>query len=307
MTHYTTLIDAAVLHANLARPDRPTLLDCRAVLGNPDAGPAAWAQGHLPGAIHANLETQLAHPPHSEPGNTGGRHPLPDRLQLAAQCGAWGISNDTQVVAYDDAGGAYAARAWWLLRWLGHTKVAVLNGGITAWTALQGTTLVTETTETPIAATFVARDPLTRIATLTEVTAVVAATAAGASANSLPNPATTSAATISEPRPTLIDARARERFDGKVEPIDPVAGHIPSAVCLPHTGNLDAHGYFLTSERLAERFQSLGNIDDLICYCGSGVTAAHNVLALRHAGLPEPRLYVGSFSEWSADPARPIG
>ncbi len=270
------------------------VLDCRATLGDPTAGPAAWVSGHIPGSIHANLESELAADPHSERGNTGGRHPLPARAALIAKCGEWGIGNNTQVVVYDDAGGAYAARAWWLLRWLGHAKVAVLNGGIGAWTALPNSTLVSGTATTQKPTEFVAGEPLTRIASLADVLEIVS------------QQKTATENTAPTPDPTLIDARAQERFDGKVEPIDPVAGHIPGAHCLPHSGNIGLDGRFLDPEQLAQRFRSTGHTDNLICYCGSGVTAAHNVLALCHAGLPEPRLYVGSWSEWSADPERPV-
>lgn len=302
MKSLQTLIEAQQLwqaiHNNRARSAQEAaavvVLDCRATLGDPAAGPAAWVSGHIPGAVHANLEGELAADPHSELGNTGGRHPLPARAELAAKCGEWGIGNHTQVVVYDDAGGAYAARAWWLLRWLGHAKVAVLNGGIGAWTALPNSTLVSDTDAAQKPTEFVATQPLTRIASLADVLEIVR------------QQKETRDGTASNTDPTLIDARAQERFDGKVEPIDPVAGHIPGAYCLPHSGNIGPDGRFLEPAQLAKRFRSIGPTDDLICYCGSGVTAAHNVLALRHAGLPEPRLYVGSWSEWSADPERPV-
>jgi len=289
---FKTLIDAHQLQALSSTAEKLVLLDCRTVLGDAAAGPAQWAAGHIKGAVHANLETQLAAPPHSEPGNLGGRHPLPERDQFSAQCGTWGIDANTQVVAYDDAGGAFAARAWWLLRWLGHAQVAVLNGGLTSWRDLTAGKLVSETADTqalPTPGQFVAREPLTRTAELSAITALVE--------NQQANPGT-----------RLIDARAQERFTGELEPIDPVAGHIPSAVCLPLTGNLDSTGHFLPKAELASRFAGLGRSPsaDLICYCGSGVTATHNVLAIRHAGLPEPALYVGSWSEWSADSLRPI-
>lgn len=259
------------------------MLDCRAQLGDPAAGPAAWAAGHIPGAQHANLDRDLAAPAHSLNNGTGGRHPLPERAAFADRCGAWGIANHTQVVTYDDAGGAYAARAWWMLRWLGHERVAVLDGGLQAWQALSDSVLSSDTPAvTP--ANFVATTPLTRIISLAEVAALVAQPGAV----------------------TLVDARAEPRYAGEMEPIDPVAGHIPGAQCLPHSDNLDAAGMFLSPAQLAARFAPLTERStQLACYCGSGVTAAHNVLAIRHAGLPEPQLYVGSWSEWCADPERP--
>ena len=292
---FHTLINSEDLVAASRRAEKLVLLDCRTVLGAPDAGPAAWAAGHIAGAVHANLETQLAAPAHSKPGNLGGRHPLPEREKFSRQCGAWGIDATTQVVAYDDAGGAYAARAWWLLRWLGHSLVAVLDGGLDSWTRLATGTLVSseaDTAERPTPVRFVAREPLTRIAELAEIQALAA------------NP-------DGQPTTHLIDARAQERFTGQVEPIDPVAGHIPSALCMPLTGNLDNTGHFLGPAQLASRFNSNNSLDssngeNLICYCGSGVTAAHNILAICHAGLPEPALYVGSWSEWCADSTRPI-
>lgn len=297
MTEYCTLITATTLSTLITTGSDLVVLDCRTMLGDAHAGPAAWAKGHIAGAMYANLDTQLAAPPHSEPNHRGGRHPLPDRAQLIQQCGAWGIGEHTQVVAYDDASGAYAARAWWLLRWLGHRRVAVLNGGLKSWTALPDGKLVSaaDAQTQPTPTRFIAQEPLTRIASLADVEAVVT---------------TATQATNTTPTTQLIDARAKERFDGKVEPIDPVAGHIPSAHCLPLTGNLNSSGEFLAPAELARRFQlpdsGPASGENFICYCGSGVTAAHNVLAICHAGLAEPRLYIGSWSEWSADPSRAI-
>ena len=267
------------------------LLDCRTQLNAPHVGREAWESGHIPGAQYASLDTQLAAAAHSQGTSGGGRHPLPPRAQLVEQCSAWGISADTQVVAYDDAGGAFAARAWWLLRWLGHTKVAVLNGGIQAWQAQPNTVLestLDESADSPQRGQFEDRMSLTRLAQLGEI-------------ESLVKSGITS--------PQLIDARAEPRFKGEMEPIDPVAGHIPGARCLPHSGNLNSDGLFLEPQALAERFtdpEDAHSSAEMICYCGSGVTATHNILAMSVAGLPEPKLYVGSWSEWCADPARPI-
>jgi len=283
---FDTLISAADLfQATNGTPNTLVILDCRAELGDANAGPTAWAEGHIPNAQHANLETDLAAAAHSQGTAGGGRHPLPERAQLIERCGHWGITTHTQVVTYDDAGGAYAARAWWLLRWLGHRNVAVLDGGIKAWLNLpDGELSQRQSPNQP--ARFEARDPLTRTASLTEVEAHSAKGSAH-----------------------LLDARARKRFEGAMEPIDPAAGHIPSAQCFPFTDNLAASGEFLTPAELRARFSPMSVPDageaEIICYCGSGVTAAHNVLAMRVAGLPEPKLYVGSWSEWCADPNRP--
>jgi thiosulfate/3-mercaptopyruvate sulfurtransferase len=187
-----------------------------------------------------------------------------------------GCSESDQIVVYDDAGGAFAARAWWCIRWLGHQDVAVLDGGIGAWSGDLETTPAT-----PAPGNFRPRPALTRTISAAEL----AASLTGA---------------------TLVDARVQARFEGREEPIDPVAGHIPGASCLPFQGNLDASGHFLPATELTRRFAHLADADPLICYCGSGVTAAHNILALRIAGFAEPVLYPGSWSEWISDEQRPI-
>ena len=263
---HRTLIDVEALR-ELGSQAR--LIDCRAGLGDPGYGRRAYAQGHIPGAQHGDLDLDFADPP-----GPGGRHPLPDRAALAARFAAWGVNNDDQLVFYDDAGGAFAGRGWWLARWCGHEAAAVLDGGIGAWTEP-----LTTASDAPERGNFSLRAPLTRTVDVTEIEA---------------NPAAL----------TLIDARAQRRFDGLEEPIDPVAGHIPGAQCLPFQGNLDTEGRFLPPPQLRERFASVANSP--VCYCGSGVTAAHNVLALRLAGFAEPALYPGSWSEWISNPKRPI-
>jgi len=293
---FETLIAAPELaqllaDANAGESNALVILDCRAELGNPSAGPLAWAKGHIPNAHHANLESDLAAPAHSVGHAGGGRHPLPERARLIERCSAWGITKTTQVVTYDDAGGAYAARAWWLLRWLGHKNVAVLDGGLKAWQNLPNG-LLSQNPAPNLPGKFDAGEPLTRIASLAEVEREVElATQANAEGSS-----------------QLIDARAQPRFNGEMEPIDPAAGHIPSAKCFPFSDNLAANGQFLQPAQLRERFSNLlppdGREAEVICYCGSGITAAHNVLAMRIAGLAEPKLYVGSWSEWCADPSR---
>ncbi|MDA1073665.1 MAG: sulfurtransferase [Proteobacteria bacterium] len=260
------------MFTDLINPDQLTpqarLLDCRAVLGDPQAGLRAYKAGHLPGALHLDLDKDLADPPGSR-----GRHPLPHPDRLAGILRQIGINNSDQIVVYDDAGGAYSARAWWLIRWLGHEAVAVLDGGLKSYPY----DLQTET-------------------------------AAFAPGNFTRRPALTRKIDVADLEGnlgdfTLIDARAQARFDGLTEPIDAIAGHIPGALCRPFQDNLTKDGRFVAPQVLRERFADLG--DNVVCYCGSGVTAAHNILAFRVAGLPEPILYPGSWSEWICDLNRP--
>ena len=270
---YTTLISAIELAAALAAPNGVggnlvRLIDCRARLDDAGFGARAYAAGHLPGAVFASLEHDLS----ATPG-AGGRHPLPSADRLAARLRDLGLNDHDQIVVYDDTGGSFAARAWWCLRFLGHEAVAVLDGGLAAWTG----PLETNVPE-PQAGHFSIRPSLTRTIDADELLAVL-------------------------DHADLVDARARPRFEGREEPIDPIAGHIPGASCLPFQGNLGPDGRFLSAAELRERFH--GHNADTICYCGSGVTAAHNILAMRVAGLPEPRLYPGSWSEWIRDPSRP--
>ena len=245
------------------------LFDCRAVLGDTGAGRRAYDEGHIPGALHANLDLDLA----ASPGSAG-RHPLPERSAMAERFAAWGVNAGDQLVFYDDTGGAFAARGWWLARWCGHEAAAILDGGLAAWPGE-----LTTRVDLPGRGDFALRAPLTRTVTVEEISR-------------------------GGRRFSLIDARARRRFDGLEEPIDPVAGHIPGARCRPFQENLDARGRFRVASELRERF--VGLQDNAVCYCGSGVTAAHNVLAMRLAGFDEPALYPGSWSEWIADPERPI-
>lgn len=280
---YTTLISAsqlAKLSANAAAA--PVLLDCQTSLADLQEGYRIYCDHHLPGAKHADLDIHGASAPGLE-----GRHPLPDPQALLQHMQRWGIHNDTQVVAYDRANGAFAARFWWCLRWLGHSRVAVLDGGLSQYhgpleSGEDPTRNGPGTTKPP--GTCTQRPALTRIATTAQVLERTA-----------------------QPQANLIDARTQERFDGLQEPIDPVAGHIPGAHCLPFQGNLDDQGCFAAPSVLAERFASshTPNAPEPICYCGSGVTAAHNLLAMVHAGLPEPLLYSQSWSGWITDPTRP--
>ena len=260
-----TLITADLLRQNLTKV---RVLDCRTRLGDPAYGKAVYSEGHIPGAIHVDLDLHMAAPPGPQ-----GRHPLPARTEWLGSCRAWGLNDEDTIIAYDDAGGAFAARAWWMLRWLGHARTGVLDGGLASWS--DG--LDTETPR-PSRGNFSDRPPLTRIIT-----------AQGIEARS---------------DTTLIDARAAARFEGREEPIDHTAGHIPGAICVPFNGNLGPDGCFLSAATLRERFASFP--EDTVCYCGSGVTAAHNILAMCIAGLPEPALYPGSWSEWIESPDRPV-
>ncbi len=275
---HQTLIRAEALRDLLGRPGL-VLVDCRFSLLDPERGAADYARAHLPGAVYAHLDRDLAGP--VAPGRTG-RHPLPEPSAFEATLRRWGVEPDSQVVAYDDRDGAIAARLWWLLHWAGLPAAAVLEGGWQAWTAAALPTSAEAPTPAPGSVRVVPQAAL-----VAGAEAVEACSAAGGAG--------------------LLDARAPERYRGDVEPIDPVAGHIPGARNAPYAGNLDADGRFLAPERLRARLEGLLEgvpAAEAICYCGSGVTAAHNALAFRHAGLGMPRLYPGSWSEWITRPER---
>ncbi len=346
---YTTLIEpeelAAPLSRNAAADSDWVVLDCRFDLPRPDWGASAYAAGHVPNALYAHLDRDLAGPVTP----TSGRHPLPSVERLAETFGRWGIDGDVQVVAYDQGNGAFAARLWWLLRWAGHRKVAVLNGGFAAW---QQAGLPTDTAPG-------ARKPRIFTPRLGGQTVVTTAELERV----LSDGGLASGASV------LVDARGADRFAGENETIDPVAGHIPGARNHPFMRNVDAKGKFLPAAELRERWVAtlggvggvgggggtLGAMSDrataggeavsdsvaagggtltgatsgsarsdraavlgagtngatdaaarAIATCGSGVTACHNLLALEVAGLPGARLYAGSWSEWIRDPARPV-
>lgn len=278
MKPFSDVISPAEL-APLLTPPELRVLDCRASLQDSGAGRAAYAAGHLPGALFADLLDDLSGP--IVPGRTG-RHPLPAANALVDKLRRWGIGGSTQVVVYDDAGGAFAARLWWMLRWLGHDAVAVLDGGFSAWVA-EGRPITSEVAQPP-PGDF---SPRVRPELLI-------------SASELARPQSLAR--------KLFDARAPERFRGDVEPIDPVAGHIPGALNLPFADNLSG-GRFRSPAELRQRLaQALDGTppEQAVVYCGSGVTACHDVLAFARAGLPLPKLYAGSWSEWITDPARPV-
>jgi thiosulfate/3-mercaptopyruvate sulfurtransferase len=275
--NHRTLISAEQLKALLAGPAPPVLLDCGFDLADPGSGERAYAAGHLPGAVYVHLERDLS----GRKTGRNGRHPLPDRTALAAAAGRWGVEPGCQVVCYDNQGSPYAARAWWLLRWLGHHDVAVLDGGLAAWQRAGGA-LVTEEPSPQ------ARPPYP----------------AGAAAM----PTMDADALLARlGRVRLFDARAAERFRGKTEPLDPVAGHIPGATLRFFKDNLAGDGRFKPAPQLRAEFDALGGGDAVVVHqCGSGVTACHNLLAMVHAGYDAPTLYPGSWSEWCSDPARPV-
>jgi thiosulfate/3-mercaptopyruvate sulfurtransferase len=274
----TTLVSADQVATHLDNPDW-VLVDCRHDLANPEFGRAAYADGHLPGARFLHMDEELSGP------RTGqnGRHPLPDPKVLAKRLGEIGIDSSKQVVAYDDAGGMYAARLWWLLNWLGHRNVAVLDGGMHAWRRHAG-----KLSKTPVTA------PATEFVPRQQAIAV---------------PLEDVVSEHGSPRMLIIDARSPDRFRGENETIDPVGGHIPGAVNRFFKDNLGPDGQFKSPEQLRAEFAALldGRDPSLVVHqCGSGVTACHNVLAMEIAGLPGTRLYPGSWSEWCACDARPV-
>jgi thiosulfate/3-mercaptopyruvate sulfurtransferase len=275
---YRTLISADELRALRDAGAPLVLLDCGFDLGDPAAGEAAYTAGHIPGAVYAHLDHHLAGPK----SGANGRHPLPERGTLAAQAGAWGIRPGVQVVCYDNHGMPYAARAWWLLRWLGHTDAAVLDGGRAAWLAAGGEL----TRDAPPAPAQPTPYPLLPPAMPTI-------------------DADTLLARLG--RQPILDARAGERFRGETEPLDPVAGHIPGALQRFFKDNLGPDGRLRPAAELRAEFEALGRAElPMVHQCGSGVTACHNLLAMEHAGLAGSVLYPGSWSEWCADPARPV-
>jgi thiosulfate/3-mercaptopyruvate sulfurtransferase len=286
------LIDASSLTQMLGTC---VVLDCRFDLTAPDAGRMAYLHGHIPGARYVDLNRDLAAPVTAE----SGRHPLPSPAALARRFGELGITRGVQVVVYDQANGSFAARAWWLLRWIGHAQVAVLDGGFQGWVSNGGAIQsgdVTAPDERFAAGPAAAEQPPTVASSSTIDSTAVVSTSELSRA-------------LQDPSRRLIDARAADRYAGAVEPIDPVAGHVPGAVNHPFTTNLAPDGRFLPADELRTRWlSSLGGAApaDAILMCGSGVTACHNLLAMELAGLPGARLYAGSWSEWIRDPARPV-
>jgi len=277
---YTTLINPAQLDQNINNPDW-VIVDSRFWLDDTEKGRRDYLAGHIPGAIYAHVDEDLSG--HPVPGMTG-RHPLPPVEEFAAKLSGWGIDSQVQVVVYDDRGGIIAGRLWWMLRWLGHQAVAVLDGGFPRWQR-EG---LPASLEFPVQQPRLF-EPLPGTEFLIDADDVLTR--------------------FGNPAYLLVDARDPERYRGEVEPIDLVAGHIPGAVNAPFSENLDDEGNFKAAEVLRERFeQLLGKVpvENAAFYCGSGVTSVHSIIAMMYAGLGEGQLYLGSWSDWLTDPKRPL-
>lgn len=275
----TTLIEPAELESGLGSPGL-VVIDCRYDLFAPDAGAAAYARAHIPGALYAHADHDLAGP--ITPAS--GRHPLPTIEAFEASLRRFGVGPESQVVVYDDSGGTTAGRLWWMLRWAGHQRVALLNGGWKQWLAHGGPQ--TSTVPNPTPGTFRAHADRAQWVSTDDLVA-----------------------RLGDPSLCLIDARAADRFAGRSEPIDAIAGHVPGALSHPLTQNLDSNGRFLPAEVLRERWEKTlagRPAAGLIAMCGSGVSACHNLIALEVAGLGSGKLYVGSWSEWIRDRSRPV-
>jgi thiosulfate/3-mercaptopyruvate sulfurtransferase len=269
---YSTIIDVTSIQPGISSC---FIFDCRSSLADHQYGQNAFNEAHIPQAQFADLNRQLSGP--IIPGQTG-RHPLPSREIFLQQVRDWGVTNDAQVIVYDDNHGAFAARLWWMFRWLGHEAVAVMSGGFEEWKNA-GLELATDSRVVTVS-DFQEGQPLTKSVTADDV--------------------------LNQPG-VLTDARDAARFRGEVEPIDKIAGHIPGATCLPFSDNLVDNKLKPVAE-LRQRFLEAGiePASPVTCYCGSGVTAAHNILALIHAGFDEPTLYPGSWSDWITNSERPI-
>jgi thiosulfate/3-mercaptopyruvate sulfurtransferase len=278
---YTTLISAAELAQHVLKPDW-IVLDCRHDLANPAAGRIAYDAGHIPNAQFANLDTQLSDKTPGPNGEFRGRHPLPEREAFIETLRGWGINHSSQVVAYDAQGGIFAARLWWMLRWVGHEAVAVLDGGLPAWMTA-GMRLSTGTASR-IRGDITVRPSLASVVSVNDIVR-----------------------NLSEASCHVVDARAPDRYRGENETLDPVGGHIPGAKNRFFKNNLGTDGYFKPANQLRTEFESvIATPGETIMQCGSGVTACHNLLAMEIAALSGAALYPGSWSEWCADPSRPV-
>lgn len=278
---YTTLISVTELQKHLDDPAF-VILDCRGELTDPHAGAAAFAVGHLPGAQHADPDVHLSDKSPGKDGAFRGRHPLPRPENFIQTLRHWGVHPHSQVVVYDGHGGMFASRVWWMLRWVGHAAVALLDGGLPAWQAAGGAVTTKVTTKPPGSITLQAA--LVRTVSAEDVLA-----------------------NLDTKQSIVLDARANDRFRGENETIDPVAGHIPGARNRMFKDNLQADGRFKPAEALRAEFSALiRSPESTIAQCGSGISACHNLLAMEIAGLSGAALYPGSWSEWSSDPSRPV-
>jgi thiosulfate/3-mercaptopyruvate sulfurtransferase len=286
---YTTLISAAQLQTLLSSTQPCLVFDCSFELMQPGAGDLQFQQAHILGAVRADLDRHLSAEKTAPDAASGGRHPLPSRQRFAAWLQHVGLTPDMQVVVYDRQGVNYCGRLWWMLKWMGHDKVAVLDGGLPAWQALGGATDSTNQLDmTPLIFD-------KNVTLAAEQTALITTN--------------TIATNLQQPTQTLIDARGAPRYRGEVEPLDPVAGHIPGALNRPFALNFNADGTFKTASELRAEFETLLEGRDpatVVHHCGSGVSAVPNIIAMEVAGLGKTTLYAGSWSEWCSDPSRPV-
>ncbi|MEW6502968.1 MAG: sulfurtransferase [Chloroflexota bacterium] len=279
MASYTTLIEVEDLLSHLDDPQW-TIVDCRFDLTNPNWGFEDYQLGHIPGSVYAHLDHDLSAPPSPETG----RHPLPSPSEFSITLERLGVSNNSQVVALDTSGGSFAARLWWMLKWLGHNSVAVLNGGWNAWKSAGF--FIAQGIENKPRGKFVPNPQIGKFITTPEMVEL-----------------------IRNPAFKVIDARAPERYRGEIEPLDPVAGHIPGSINRFHEKNLARAGRLKPPEILRKEFEEIlagTPPSQVIVYCGSGVTSCHHLLAMEYAGIQGAKLYAGSWSEWIRDPDRPI-
>ena len=281
---FNTLIKSKQLASHLEDPNW-VVFDCRFTLTDTESGRNDYKQGHIPGAVYAHLDEDLS----GEITGTSGRHPLPDVAKFTDYLSRSGVDSTKQVVVYDDAFGSIAGRLWWLLRWLGHENVALLEGGLPVWLR-EGLEL---NSEIPLAQSTIFTPEMNNgiLADADDILALM------------------SDANVLDDRVMLLDARAERRFTGEEEPLDKVAGHVPGAVNKPYDDNLDVCGEFETDEELVDLYEEILHDvkpENVIHMCGSGVTACHNMIAMEHVGLTGSKLYIGSWSDWISDPARPV-
>ena len=287
MPHYTTIISTNELQELQASGTPLKIFDCSFELSQPDAGLAMYRDDRIAGAIYAHLDTALSAktPALQVEAASGGRHPLPSREQFAEWLGSVGFDNSMQAVVYDRQGNNFCGRLWWMLKWLGHDNVAVLDGGLHAWQAANGA-MRSGPMPRPRAKTFALQPSLVALADISQVES-----------------------NLGQPDQTLIDARGAVRYRGEQEPIDPVAGHIPGALNRPFNQNFNANGLFKPAAELRAEFETLLQGRDpstVVHHCGSGVSAVPNILAMQLAGLGATSLFAGSWSEWCSNPSRPV-